>query len=54
MTLGEKATLLITGYAHPRSPKSCERANANLINSDYAYGAQGFPGLIPANATLVL
>jgi FK506-binding protein 1 len=34
MTLGEKATLLITG--------------------DYAYGARGFPGLIPANATLTL
>jgi len=34
MTLGEKATLLITG--------------------DYAYGDRGFPGLIPANATLIL
>jgi FK506-binding protein 1 len=34
MTLGEKATLLITG--------------------DYAYGSRGFPGLIPANATLIL
>merc|ERR1712080_782429 len=33
MTLGEKATLLITG--------------------DYAYGDRGFPGLIPANATLI-
>jgi hypothetical protein len=34
MSLGEKATLLITG--------------------DYAYGDRGFPGLIPANATLIL
>ncbi|KAK3677790.1 hypothetical protein LTR78_002640 [Recurvomyces mirabilis] len=34
MTLGEKATLTITG--------------------DYAYGDRGFPGLIPANATLIL
>jgi len=34
MTLGEKATLLISG--------------------DYAYGDRGFPGLIPANATLIL
>jgi len=33
MSLGEKATLLITG--------------------DYAYGDRGFPGLIPANATLI-
>ncbi|EME39541.1 hypothetical protein DOTSEDRAFT_48019 [Dothistroma septosporum NZE10] len=33
MSLGEKATLIITG--------------------DYAYGSRGFPGLIPANATLV-
>ncbi|KAK2739575.1 hypothetical protein FQN57_006537 [Myotisia sp. PD_48] len=24
------------------------------ISSDYAYGDRGFPGLIPANATLVL
>jgi FK506-binding protein 1 len=34
MSLGEKATLLISG--------------------DYAYGDRGFPGLIPANATLIL
>jgi hypothetical protein len=34
MSLGEKATLLISG--------------------DYAYGSRGFPGLIPANATLIL
>jgi len=24
------------------------------LHSDYAYGDRGFPGLIPANATLIL
>lgn len=55
MSLGEKATLTITGYAQ-QSINHMHGKHEILTTrySDYAYGAQGFPGLIPPNATLVL
>lgn len=51
MTLGEKCTLTITPYVQLLI---CQAIISDIDYSDYGYGAQGFPGLIPANSTLVL
>ncbi|KAK3053052.1 hypothetical protein LTR09_005678 [Extremus antarcticus] len=53
MTLGEKATLTITGYASCDMAIRITSVVLMFSPSDYAYGAQGFPGLIPPNSTLV-